>query len=78
MIEPTCQNRNSSSADAFVVSTAMVTDTSRALIAAPPSASFTGVAPPRPLEAMAYTATEAMAAPAKANQTYPVSVWIPA
>ena len=52
-----------------MVSTAIVTDTSSALIAAPPSASFTGVAPPRPLAAMAYTATDATAAPANANQT---------
>ncbi len=58
--------------------TAIVTDTSSALMAAPPSASFTGVAPPLPLAAIAYTATDASAAPAKANQTYPVSVWIPA
>lgn len=69
MIEPTCQKRNSSSAEALVVSTAIVTDTSSALIAAPPSASFTGVAPPRPREAMAYTATDATAAPPKANHT---------
>ncbi len=75
--EPTCQNRNSSSAAAFVVSTAIVTATSSALTAAPDSASFTGVAPPRPAAAIAYTATAAAPAPTKANQTYPPRVCTP-
>ncbi len=49
-----------------------MTDVSAALSAVPASARRTGVAPPRPAEPIAYTATEARAAPRKANHTYAV------
>ena len=48
-------------------------DPSMAVTAAPARASLTGVAPSRPSEPRAYTRTEATAAPAKANHTYPSS-----
>ena len=48
---------------------AVVIDPRNAVMAAPDRASFTGVAPSRPIELRPYTTTEAIAAPAKANHT---------
>ena len=75
--DPTCQNRNASSDTWLVSSTAVISEPSAADTAAPAKASFTGVAPSRPRDATTYTITDAAAAPANANQTYPVTEVIP-
>ena len=67
---PTCQNRKVSMVARSVSSTPDVQLESAAVSAAPAIASLTGVAPSRPSDAIACTATMASAAPANANQTY--------
>ena len=69
MTEPTAQNRYWSSVAEFNRSIAAVNDPSRADRAAPAMASFTGVAPPRPMDPSTYTTNPAAAAPTKANHT---------
>jgi hypothetical protein len=51
-----------------------VNEPSSADNAAPASAILTGVAPVRPAEPSVYTTTDATAAPANENHTYPFSV----
>ena len=68
--EPTAQNRNWSSVATSSSRIAVVIEPSSAVIAAPASASFTGVAPSRPDRPEDVDdRPAASAAPAKANQT---------
>ncbi len=67
--DPTAQNRYWSRVDTSSSRTVVVMEPRKAVTAAPASASLTGVAPSRPSAPRAYTATDEIAAPAKANQT---------
>ena len=68
-IEPTAQNRYWSRVAESSSSIAEVSEAISADTAAPAMASFTGVAPPRPIAPRTYTTTPATAAPTKANHT---------
>ena len=75
--DPTAQNRNWSNVATSTSRIAVVIDPRNAVIAAPASASFTGVAPSRPSDPKPYTTTDVTAAPANANHTYPSSELTP-
>ena len=66
---PTCHKRKDSIVWRSVSSTPEVQLLTAAVSAAPAIATFTGVAPSRPIEATACTSTIAAAAPANAHHT---------
>ena len=71
---PTCQNLYASITSARGSIIKLTKDDKIALTAEPAKASFIGVIPPAPIDAIPYTQIAVIAAPTSANQIYPLAV----